>query len=88
MQVNSKLLTRCMAVGKAGISVLGWAGLCAAVGATAAGLYGVLFAALVVLIYGDTGRLASTGWSFALCGAVAGALTGGFARMIDPVGGR
>lgn len=66
--------------------VLGCAVLGAAVGATAAGLYGLLYGMLDGLIYGNLWRLASAGLYFALCGAVAGALVGSFARIIDPEG--
>jgi hypothetical protein len=86
MQVNNKLLTRCKAICKQGFSVLGWAVVGAVVGATAAGLYGVLCGTLDGLIHGDLWRLALIGLYCALCGAVAGALVGGFARIIDPEG--
>jgi hypothetical protein len=85
MRVN-KALSMCKAISKAGFGVLGWAVLGAAVGATAAGLYGALYGTLDGLIHGDLWRLASAGRYFALCGAVAGALVGGFGRMIDPEG--
>jgi hypothetical protein len=67
--------------------ILGWATAGAIVGALAAGLYGALFGLLDGLIHGDLSRLGLAGLGFfGLCGGAAGALTGGFARMIDPEG--
>jgi len=87
MQANNMVLTKCRALGKAWFSVLGCAVLGAAVGATATGLYGALHGTLDGLIYGDLWRrLDSAGPYFALCGAVAGAMVGGFVRMIDAEG--
>jgi len=76
----------CGAICKAVFGVLGWVILGAAIGAAAAGLYGVLCATLYGLIHGDPWGLASAALYFALCGAVAGAVFGGFVRMTDPVG--
>lgn len=86
MRVN-KALSMFNAIIKTTLAILGWAFLGAAVGATASGLYGVLFGMLEGMIHADFSRLALAGlYFFALCGAVAGALTGGFVRMIDPEG--
>src|SRR5271167_682034 len=82
MRIN-KTLTTCEVIGKVGFGILGWAVRGAAVGATGAGLCGVLYATMICLIHGDMWRLASIGLYFAVCGAVAGALAGGFARLID-----
>jgi hypothetical protein len=71
------------AIGKTAV----WAVLGAAVGAAASGLYGVLFGTLAGLLYGDTARLALASLCyFAFRGAIAGAVAGGFAWMIDPEG--
>src|SRR5262245_17609373 len=85
MQMNNWLF-RCKTIGKEGASVLGWAVLGAAVGATAAGLFGLLFGALDGLIRDEFGRTIGAAGYFALCGVVAGALLGALARLIDPEG--
>ena len=85
MRVNNAL-AMCQAIGKTWFGVLGWSILGAAVGATTAGLYGVLFGTLLGLSHGDPMLVVSSGLYFALHGAVAGALVGGYARMIDPEG--
>ncbi len=82
----NKTLSLGKAIGKVGLGVLGWAVLGAAVGAMAVGLFGVLFGTLTALIQGDLRQLAAAAQYFALCGAVAGILVGGFSRMIDPEG--
>lgn len=86
MHVSNKLLTRCKAIREVGFGVLGWAVLGATVGGTAAWFFGVLFGTLAGLTHGDIWLFASAGLYFALRGALAGALVGGFARMIDPEG--
>jgi hypothetical protein len=81
-----KALSMCQPTSKKPFGVLGWVVLGAAVGAMAAGIYGVLYGTLDGLLHGDFSRVASAGLYCALCGAVAGALVGGFVRMIDSEG--
>jgi hypothetical protein len=46
----------------------------------------MLYGTLDGLIHGDLWRVVSVGAYFALCGAVAGAVVGGFVRLTDPEG--
>ena len=80
------MLTSCKMIIQAGIGMVGWAILGGTVGATAAGPYGVLCGTLATLACGDLWMLVSIGPYLTLCGAGAGAIVGGFARIIDPEG--
>jgi hypothetical protein len=74
-------------IARTALGVVTWAFLGALIGTAGAGLYGILYGALDGLIHADFSRCALAGlYFFALCGAVAGALTGGFVRVIDPEG--
>lgn len=67
-------------------AVIGWTIAGAALGTVSAGLFGILFAALVALMHGDTSRILGVQAYFVLCGGVAGALMGGFGRLFDVIG--
>jgi len=66
--------------------VIGWTIAGAVLGAVGGGLFGLLFGAFYAVLHGDVSRLMGMQAYFALCGAVAGALTGGFGRAIDAIG--
>jgi hypothetical protein len=79
-----KIKGACKSLVKTGLAATGWAVVGACLGAVAGGAFGVLYGALDGLLHGDPWRLASAATYFAACGAAAGALVTGFARMIDP----
>lgn len=78
-----KLLSTGVWIGKVIFGVISWASVGAAIAGTAIGLYGMLCGIVIALIHGDPWRIISFGGYFALCGAAAGALVGGFARIIE-----
>ena len=51
-----------------------WAAIDALIGAACAALYGLMFAAVGALLYGEPGKIVATTLYFAGCGAVAGIL--------------
>jgi hypothetical protein len=67
-------------LGKAALGVAAWAFVGSAAVAASAGLCGLLFGMLHALVHLEP--LAY----FSFCGALAGGLLGGFARLLDPVG--
>lgn len=86
MRAN-RTLPNCKAIIKGALGVIVRALLGAAVGASGAGLFGVLYSILDGLSHGDASRFTLTKLGFfAICGAGAGALAGAFAPMIDPEG--
>ncbi len=76
----------CLSVVKTGCGTLGWALIGAGIGAVGAGLFGMLYGLLDGVTHAELGRIFATCPYFALCGAVAGGVTLGFARIIDSEG--
>ncbi len=69
---------------KTALAILGWTIRGATFGSGTGLVYGSLFGILEGLLQGDPWRLVLDGGYFALCGAVTGAVVGGFGRFIDP----
>jgi len=59
-----------------------WAAIDALIGAACAALYGLMFAAVGALLYGEPGKIVATTLYFAGCGAVAGILVGVIGAII------
>src|SRR5262245_26749576 len=73
-------------VGKTALGVVGWAIAGSAVVAASAGLCGLLFGMLHALVHLEPLWIIASGAYFSFCGALAGGLLGGFARLLDPIG--
>ena len=73
-------------LGKAVLGVAGWAFVGSAAVAASAGLCGLLFGMLHALVHLEPLWIIAGSAYFSFCGALAGGLLGGFARLLDPVG--
>jgi hypothetical protein len=78
-----KLSSVCKTTGKAVFGVTCWTATGTLVGATGGALYGSLVGALQAVIYGKPWGIVAIGVYFALCGAAAGGLVGGFGRILE-----
>jgi hypothetical protein len=81
-----KLLLRWILLGKAALGVIGWTIVGLAAGAASAGVFGLLIGLLNGLLYLEPLWIFACGTYFSLCGAAAGGLLGGSARLLDPIG--
>ena len=82
-----KVLSLCASLGKQCRGMCAWAIVGGVVCGAGAGLFGLLFGILDGLLHLDFMRLLSADVHyFAICGVVAGVLTGASARLIDPEG--
>ena len=81
-----RLLLSWILLCKAVLSVVGWAIVGSAVVAASVGLCGLLFGMLHALVHLEPLWIFASGAYFSICGALAGGLLGGFARVLDPIG--
>jgi hypothetical protein len=78
---------RCQKACLNALAVVGWAMAGAAIGLSTGLLFGVVGGTLLALLRGEWRVLASAGIYLGLCGAAAGALVGGFGRLVEACDG-